>query len=72
MTFRMTVVLEYPSVEDAPRIGREVVGGALGNGTIYAVQFGYALKELEVLHQTATEGAKDAAYRASQAFDEET
>jgi hypothetical protein len=68
VTYRMTLVLEYANVEDAPRIGAATKGEGFGTFRVCAMQFSDALRELEVLEDEATEDAKDRAYRASYAY----
>jgi len=68
MTYRMTVVLEYETVEDAPRIGPLTEGKDMGKFKVCAMQFSDALRELEVLEDAATEAVKDAAWRASYSY----
>ena len=48
---RITVVLEYPSEADVPRIGINTTD--FGIGKVCAVQFSDALAELEQLHDSA-------------------
>ena len=48
---RITVVLEYPSEDDVPRIGINTTD--FGIGKVCAVQFSDALAELEQLHDGA-------------------
>ena len=48
---RITVVLEYPSEDDVPRIGINTTD--FGIGKVCAVQFSDALAELEQLHDSA-------------------
>jgi hypothetical protein len=65
MTCRITVVFEYPSVDDVPRIGLTTPLAEYGTPRICAMQFSDALRELEVLEDRATTAAKDAAFAAS-------
>lgn len=53
MTYRMTVVLEYPSVEAAPRVNAKTLARDLGDGEVVSVQFSDALLELEVVEEYA-------------------
>lgn len=68
MTYRMTVVLEYPSVADSPRITARTKAKDLGEGEVCAVQFSDALRELEVLENHATEEVKEMAWRAAESY----
>lgn len=68
MTYRMTVVLEYPSAEDAPRINFNTKAKDLGNAEVVALQFSDALRELEVLTDHATDEAKRAGWAASENY----
>lgn len=61
MTYRMTVVLEYPSVNDAPRVNARTKAKDLGDGEVVAVQFSDALLELEVVEEYARRCDWDAA-----------
>ena len=67
MTYRMTLVLEYDTVEDAPRIGALTEGKDFGKFRVCAMQFSDALRELGELEEHASEDAKMKAFRA--AFD---
>jgi hypothetical protein len=68
MTYRMTVVLEYASVEDAPRLGPLTEGKDMGKFKVCAMQFSDALRELEVLDDHATDAVKDLAFRAAYSY----
>lgn len=64
MTTRITLVLEYPSDSDVPRIGP----GTRDFGAftaVTAVQFTDALAELEVLLEGADDAAKERAWQAA-------
>jgi hypothetical protein len=61
MTYRMTVVLEYPSVKDAPAVSARTKATDLGEGEVVAVQFADALLELEVVEEYARPCDWDAA-----------
>jgi hypothetical protein len=61
MTYRMTVVLEYPNVKDAPQINARTRAKDLGEGEVVAVQFADALLELEVVEEYARRCDWDAA-----------
>lgn len=65
MAYRMTLVLEYANVEDAPRIGAATEGKDFGKFRVCAMQFSDALRELEVLEDNADEDVKMQAFRAS-------
>lgn len=67
MTFRMTVVLEYPSADSVPRVGADTLASDLGAAKVCALQFSDALRELEVLNDAAPEDVKERAFHA--AFD---
>lgn len=68
MTYRMTVVLEYPDEAAAPRIGAKSVGRDLGDGQVCAVQFSDALAELEVYCEHAPHEIGRAADIAATAY----
>lgn len=68
MTYRMTVVLEYPSVADSPRINARTKAKDLGDGEVCSVQFSDALRELEVLENHATEEVKTLAWKAAESY----
>lgn len=61
MTYRMTVVLEYPDEKSAPAISGSTRGRDLGDGAVVAVQFADALLELEVVEEYARPCDWDAA-----------
>lgn len=63
MTYRMTVVLEYEHVRDAPQVGAGTRD--FGKFKVAAVQFSDALQELEVLLENATEADKLRAYHTA-------
>lgn len=60
MTYRLTVVLEYASEADAPRIGVDTRD--FGHAKVHGVQFSDALLELEVVHQYCRTCDWDAAH----------
>lgn len=68
MTYRMTVVLEYPSIQDAPRVNAKSLAKDLGNGEVVALQFSDALRELEVLERHASDAAKREAMVAAEDY----
>ena len=68
MTYRMTVVLEYPSRDHAPQVNARTKAKDLGDGEVCALQFSDALRELEVLEDHATEEAKELAWKASESY----
>jgi hypothetical protein len=68
VTYRMTVVLEYPSKDDAPRISYNTKAKDLGDADVVALQFSDALRELEVLTDAATDEAKRAGWAASENY----
>jgi hypothetical protein len=65
VTCRITLVLEYPSVDDVPRIGLTTKLGEIGSPRLCAMQFSDALRELEVLEDAADDATKDKAFSAS-------
>jgi hypothetical protein len=60
----MTVVLEYASVEAAPRIGSKTLGKDLGDGEVVSVQFSDALRMLEYLEPRVDSALVAEAWRA--------
>jgi hypothetical protein len=68
MTYRMTVVLEYPSRDDAPRIGARTSAKDLGDGKVVSLQFSDALRELAVLDGYATDSARREASLAAENY----
>lgn len=68
MTFRMTVVLEYPSKAAAPAVNARTKAKDLGDGEVCSVQFSDALRELEVLEEHATEDVKQLAWEAAESY----
>lgn len=67
MTYRMTVVLEYPNAAAAPAVNARTKAKDLGDGEVVSIQFSDALLELSALEEDATEETKMRAFRA--AFD---
>lgn len=63
MSYRMTVVLEYPSTNDVPRINAKTRAKDLGEGEVVAVQFSDALLELGVVEEYVRRCDWDAAQR---------
>jgi hypothetical protein len=59
--YRMTVVLEYPSINESPRVNARTKAKDLGDGEVVAVQFADALLELEVVEEYARPCDWDAA-----------
>lgn len=68
MTYRITVVLEYPDRVSSPRINARTKAKDLGDGEVTAVQFSDALRELEVLEEHATEQVKDLGWKAAESY----
>lgn len=68
MTYRMTVVLEYPDNHAAPHVNARTKAKDLGDGEVVAVQFSDALRELEVLEEHATEEVKTLAWKAAEGY----
>lgn len=64
MTYRMTVVLEYPSQEAAPRISARTRGKDLGEGEVVCVQFSDALRQLEYLEPRVSASLFQESWRA--------
>lgn len=68
MTYRMTVVLEYPNKEASPRVNARTKAKDLGEGEVVAVQFSDALRELAVLEESASDDVSRKAWEAAESY----
>jgi len=68
MTYRMTVVLEYPDESASPRVNARTKARDLGDGEVVSVQFSDALRELAVLEEDATEDTKERGWKAAESY----
>ena len=70
MKYRQTVVFEYQSSAQAPRVGTGTTN--FGPGVVVAVQFSDALRELEYLAERAEPEDRVAAFQYAHALESKT